>query len=62
VTVFFLPDPTRAISMAVRPYSMPVIAAVQGCSWIMDRGRDEDPKGIMSVSAITLPIKSFKAV
>jgi hypothetical protein len=27
----------------------------KSCSWLMARGRDEDPKGVTSVSAITGP-------
>jgi hypothetical protein len=55
-------DPTYTIATVVSPYSMPVIAAGRGCSWIMARGRDKPPKGISSVWAITLHIKPFKSV
>jgi hypothetical protein len=55
-------DPTYTIATGVSPDSMPVIAAGQGCSWIMARGRDKPPQGISSVWAITWPMKPFTSV
>ena len=55
-------DSTRAIGKAVRPYWRPLIAAIQGCSWIMATCRDGDPKGLTSVSAITLQMQAFTSV
>jgi hypothetical protein len=50
------------VATVVRPYSMPVIAAGQGCSWIMARGRDKAPQGITSVEAITWHVKPSTSV